>query len=109
MGQGLLICKRRFFKLSAGKSTSRAYDRVDLTITPKSGYVLDSWSVTPADETQNVETYYTSFNMPESDVTVSAEFSPVIPAREPYIDESGAYRLGNIEYIEVDGRALLDN
>ena len=41
--------------------------------------------------------------MPESDVTVSAEFSPVIPAREPYIDESGAYRLGNIEYVEVDG------
>ena len=41
--------------------------------------------------------------MPESDVTVSAEFSPVIPAREPYIDESGAYRLGNIEYVEIDG------
>ena len=41
--------------------------------------------------------------MPESDVTVSAEFSPVILAREPYIDESGAYRLGNIEYVEVDG------
>ena len=41
--------------------------------------------------------------MPSEEVTVTAEFLEIVPAKEPWIDEQGEYHLGNVEYIDCYG------
>ncbi len=41
--------------------------------------------------------------------TVSAESFSIIPEKEPYIDESGEYHLGNIAYVEINGEIYAMN
>ena len=77
-------------------------DDVLVTLTPDDGYVLASWRVTPEDESQQINAEGRAFTMPESDVTVSAEFVQRIERTEPYIDDNGEYRLGNVAYAMVE-------
>ena len=88
--------------VTADKVTAKAGNNVKLDITPDDGYVLSALYYTDVNENKT-EIEGKSFTMPESDVTISAGFAPIISAKEPYIDESGEYHLGNIEYVEVDG------
>lgn len=85
------------------ESTAKAGEVIRLSITPDEGYVLKSWSVTPVDS-QSVETDDLQFTMPESDVTVSAEFIKPVDETEPYIDDEGEYHLGTVEHFELDGK-----
>ena len=89
--------------ITADKGKAKARDEISLDFTPNNGYLLKSWSVTPDDGEQSVKTKSTQFVMPECDVTVSAEFVPITPKTEPYIDQNGEYHLGIAEHVEIDG------
>ena len=85
-----------------GPETAQFNDLVSLTVKANEGYALynlyaddDAWGET-ADIYEN-----NTFYMLDSNVTVHAEFVPVIPAKEPYIDENGEYHLGNIEHCKI--------
>lgn len=86
-----------------GATTAQVDDEVPITITPDKGYAYtnlyaedDEWR-DPANIFDNV------LYMIENDVTVYAEFVPIIPKTEPYIDENGEYHTGNIDYVDMDG------
>ena len=89
--------------VTVDESTAKAGEDIKLSVTPDEGYVLKLWSVTPDDDSQSVETGEFQFTMPESDVTVSAEFIKPVEKVEPYIDENGEYHLGVVEHFELDG------
>ena len=90
--------------VTVDESTAKAGEAIRLSVTPDEGYVLKSWSVTPDDDSQSVETDDLQFTMPESDVTVSAEFIKPVSGTEPYIDEDGEYHLGTVEHFELNGK-----
>ena len=86
----------------SGPSKAQFNDEVQITITPDEGYIFnnliveDEWGETPT-LTEN------GFIMPSEEVTVTAEFLEIVPAKEPWIDEQGEYHLGNVEYIDYYG------
>ena len=87
-----------------GESTAQFNDEVPLTITPAEGYALltlDAKLDNEWDEYTNI--IDGNLIMPDCNVIVSAEFAPITPAKEPWIDENGEYHLGNIEHCNVDG------
>ena len=86
------------------ETTAKAGEIIKLSITPDEKYTLKSWSVTPDDDSQSVETEDLQFTMPESDVTVSAEFVKLVDRVEPYIDNDGEYHLGTVEHFELNGK-----
>ncbi len=90
--------------VTVDESTAKAGEVIKLSVTPDEGYVLKSWSVTPDDNSQSVETGEFQFTMPASDVTVSAEFIKPVDRVDPYIDENGEYHLGTVEHFELDGK-----
>ncbi len=90
--------------VTVDESTAKAGEVIKLSVTPDEGYVLKSWSVTPDDDSQSVETEDLQFTMPESDVTVSAEFIKPVDRVDPYIDENGEYHLGTVEHFELNGK-----
>ena len=89
--------------ISVSDSKAKTNDVVLVTFTPDDGYVLKTWTVTPEDASQHIDTEGRAFTMPESDVTVSAEFIPYVAMTEPYTDDNGEYHLGNVTYVMVDG------
>lgn len=66
--------------VTAGQEKPKAGDDVELTVTPDSGYTLWSLSVTDA-EGSEVWVDGNIFEMPNFDVTVTAEFIAVVPER----------------------------
>ena len=86
-----------------GPDTAQFNDPVTITITADEGcalynlYADDAWGET-ADIYEN-----NTFYMLDNNVTVHAEFVPIIPAKAPYIDENGEYHLGNIEHCNIGG------
>lgn len=90
--------------VTVDESTAKAGEVIRLSVTPDEGYVLKSWSVTPDDDSQSVETGEFQFTMPASDVTVSAEFIKPVEKVEPYIDNDGEYHLGTVEHFELNGK-----
>ena len=88
--------------VNADKTKAKINDTVGLSFTPAQGYAAASVSVVDS-QGEAIIPDENAFKMPASDVTVSAEFIPVVPRVEPYIDENGAYILGSIEHIEIDG------
>ncbi len=90
--------------VTVDESTAKAGEVIRLSITPDEKYTLKSWSVTPDDQSQSVETEDLQFTMPESDVTVSAEFVKLVDRVEPYIDNDGEYHLGTVEHFELNGK-----
>ena len=66
--------------VTAGQEKPKAGDDVELTVTPDSGYTLWSLSVTDA-EGSEVWLDGNIFEMPNFDVTVTAEFIAVVPER----------------------------
>ena len=62
--------------VTASKTSDLIYgDTVTLTVTPKTGYVVESVTAGSVQVTRVDDTHYT-FTMPASDVTVSATFTP---------------------------------
>ena len=61
--------------VSADKTLALTGDTVTLTVTPKTGYVVESVTAGSVQVTKVDDTHYT-FTMPASDVTVSATFTP---------------------------------
>ena len=61
--------------VSADKTLALTGDTVTLTVTPKTGYVVESVTAGSVQVTTVDDTHYT-FTMPASDVTVSATFTP---------------------------------
>lgn len=86
-----------------GAATAQLNDHVPLTIIPDEGYA--AMNVYAEDDEWGDLAYIidNELYMLDGDVTVYAEFVPVTPAQEPYIDENGEYHLGNIEHCEIDG------
>ena len=86
----------------SGPSKAQFNDEVQITVTPDESYILnnliveDEWGEMPT-LTEN------GFIMPSEEVTVTAEFLEIVPAKEPWIDEQGEYHLGNVEYIDCYG------
>ena len=86
-----------------GPDTAQFNDPVTITVTADEGcalcnlYADDAWGET-ADIYEN-----NTFYMLDNNVTVHAEFVPIIPAKAPYIDENGEYHLGNIEHCNIGG------
>ncbi len=87
----------------SGAETGKFNEEVPLTITPAEGYAL--FNIYAEDDEGGVSANILDGNliMPDTAVTVYAEFIPIVPAKEPYIDENGVYHLGNVEYCEYDG------
>ncbi|MBQ6412441.1 MAG: hypothetical protein IJI19_03040, partial [Ruminococcus sp.] len=84
-------------------ATARAGDNIKLELTPDEGYSLAGLYYTDAaGNTTGIDGSF--FEMPESSVTISAEFSMAVPAAEPYIDDNGEYHTGNAAYFEIDGK-----
>ena len=86
-----------------GAKTAQIDDEVPITITPDEGYAYanlyaedDEWR-DPANIFDNV------LYMIGGDVTVYADFVPIIPKSEPYLDSNGEYHAGNVDYVEMDG------
>ena len=86
-----------------GPSTAQFNDEVPLTVTPNEGYALWSLYAEELEWNDPVNVIDGNLYMIDSPVTVYAEFVPIIPARAPYIDDSGEYHPGCIEHCEVDG------
>ena len=86
-----------------GPDTAQFNDLVSLTVKADEGYALynlyadNAWGET-ADIYEN-----NTFYMLDNNVTVHAEFVPVIPAKAPNIDENGEYHLGNVAYCDIGG------
>ena len=89
--------------VTANKATAGAGDNIKLTLTLDDGYSLAGLYYTDA-EGNTTAIKGSSFEMPASNVTVSAEFSTLVPATEPYIDADGEYRLGNVAYFDINGK-----
>ena len=60
--------------ISVSPTDAYAGDIVTLTATPDAGYCLDQWSVTTVGGKANVPVVNNQFEMPDSDVTISATF-----------------------------------
>ena len=72
--------------VAANKQTAKKGDNIKLTVTPDEGYILKALYYSASNgERYNIESC--SFTMPESDVTVTAVFTPVRDI--DYIDENG--------------------
>lgn len=89
--------------VTANKATAKKDENIKLTITPDDGYITKGFTVVPEDGTQEIEMDEKYFTMPACNVTVKANFAPITPRNEPYIDENGEYHLGTVEYAEIDG------
>ena len=85
--------------VTTDKSVTYETDTVTITATGDKGYVVNTLTVTDADGNKIAVTD-NQFTMPSSDVTVSATFVPAeyVERVEPYIDENGAYIVGNVAY-----------
>lgn len=81
------------------QSTAQYGDEVTLSYTPEAGYGLDRYYVIDA-HNNAITVTNGKFTMPFSDVTVYAGLDnyAFVDAAEPYIDENGAYILGNYAY-----------
>ena len=86
--------------ISASPTSTVEGDMVTLTATPESGYDLDSWTVTDAND-QPVALEGNQFAMPASNVTVSATF---VYVGQPYMQKY--YRITDASQLE-DGRVYL--
>ena len=73
--------------VSSDVNTAQMGDTVNLTVTPDSGYILDTLSVTDS-SSHAVEVTSNSFEMPASNVTVSATFKSELE-QVTYYDENG--------------------
>ncbi|MEE3428997.1 MAG: leucine-rich repeat protein [Ruminococcus sp.] len=90
--------------VTANKATAKKDENIKLTITPDDGYITKGFTVVPEDGTQEIEMDEKYFTMPACNVTVKANFAPITPRTEPYIDDEGEYHLGNVAYYEEDGK-----
>ena len=90
--------------VTANKATAKKDDNIKLTLTPDDGYITKGFTVVPEDGTQEIEMDEKYFTMPACNVTVKANFAPITPRTEPYIDDEGEYHLGNVAYYEEDGK-----
>ena len=78
-----------------------------ITITPEAypGSFLESLTAVRSDGEEQVRIEDdNTFIMPDSDVTVTAEFISPTRASEPYTDGDGEYHPGNVAYYEIDGK-----
>ena len=89
--------------VTADRTTAKAGNRVKLEVKPDDGYISGALYYTDKNGTKT-EIVDNSFKMPESDVTVNAEFVKITERVEPYIDEEGEYHLGNVEHFKIDGK-----
>ena len=71
--------------VTVDKLAAKAGDTVTLTVTPNSGYTLDTLKVTYGSETADVEISNNTFTMPAGDVIISATFAskPVVVPEKP--------------------------
>ena len=99
----VIIANTAHGSVTANKATARAEEYIDLNTTPDEGYTLAKLYYTDA-QGNKTAIYGAGFNMPASDVTVTAEFAKAVPQLEPHIDADGAYHLGNIEHFEIGGK-----
>ena len=88
--------------VTASEQTASSGTIITLDVTPAAHYAIKNVLVNGNEITPANGVY--SFEMPDSDVTVSAEFVPVTDKTEPYIDDNGEYHLGTIEYAEIDNK-----
>ena len=86
-----------------GASKAKFNDEVPFTVTPDEGYILLNLYAETEEWDDPVNIIDGNLIMADDNVTVYAEFVPYIPMAEPYIDENGAYHLGNIAYADADG------
>ena len=84
-----------------GPDSARSEDTVTLNITPDDGYCISSVTVTDEND-HEIPVTDGKFTMPDSDVTVYAQFTAVTPMQAPYIDDSGEYHLGNVAYAKIN-------
>jgi len=94
--------------VTADKTSAKAGNSVKLEVTPDDGYVSSALYYTDKNGSKT-EIDDNSFKMPESDVTVTADFVPITPMVEPYIDANGEYHLGTVAYAEIDGEPYAVN
>ncbi len=89
--------------VAVSKDKAKPHEKIKVELTPEDGYAIRSLTVTTADGNESIEVNDNTFYMPESDVNVNVSFSPTMPENEPYIDSSGEYHLGNIEWTWING------
>lgn len=65
-----------------------AGEEIRIIATPEDGYTFVKWTAIPAVVFDDDESEETTFTMPESDVTITAEFAPVTPQTYTVIIES---------------------
>ena len=73
-------------KITVNKTAAREGDNIKLDITPDNGYAVSKLFYTDSDGNKTVISG-SAFTLPESDVTVTAEFAPL--KQVEYIDENG--------------------
>ena len=76
--------------VTVDKLAAKAGDTVTLTVTPNSGYTLDTLKVTYGSETPDVEISNYTFTMPAGDVTITATFKAK-PAAPTFSPAGGTY------------------
>ena len=104
----IIVAENSHGTVNADKTSAKAGNRVKLEVTPDDGYVSSALYYTDKNGSKT-EIVDNSFKMPESDVTVTADFVPITPMVEPYIDANGEYHLGTVAYAEIDGEPYAVN
>ncbi len=104
----IIVAENAHGTVTADKTSAKAGSRVKLEVTPDDGYVSSALYYTDKNGSKT-EIVDNSFKMPESDVTVTADFVPITPMVEPYIDANGEYHLGTVAYAEIDGEPYAVN
>lgn len=91
--------------VTADPTTAEAGATVTLTATPETGYVLDGWSVTYADN-QSVTVTDNKFTMPDGNVTVTASFK--LQAEYPVWVQGVRITSANMNDVLEDGKVSYD-
>ena len=86
-----------------GTATAQFNDEVPLTITPAEGYALLNLYAEYGEWDDPANIIDGALIMPDCNAIVYAEFVPITPRKEPWIDENGEYHIGNIKHCEIDG------
>lgn len=86
-----------------GASTAQFNDRVPISVTPNEGCILVNLYAEDDEWADPVDIIDGCIVMYDGDITVRAEFVRITPTKEPYIDETGEYHLGNVEYADFYG------
>jgi len=84
----------------AGEYTVEEGDTVNISASPAAGYQFSQWTSSPAVTFGNPNATATSFTMPDSDVTVTAQFTQVQQPLMPCFIATAAY--GTDSAVEID-------